>query len=407
MRVSETERLRRWRLVLGGGDADGTGAALDGDDVRIDAALGAVYDESGSPARMAGEAGRRTRGRTTGRAGALGRSAPRVARWLGDIRRYFPSPVVQVLQRDAIERLDLRRLLLEPEMLEAVEPDLHLVTLLVELNRLLPDETRATARTVVARVLTDLEQRLADRTRQAVDGALARANRSRRPRPGDIDWPHTVHANLRHWLPEHRTRRPREADRLRPPPAQPRPRRDHRHRPVGLDGRQRGVRLAVRSRARPAPGAAHPPRRVRHLGHRSHAAPARSGRCAVRRAARRRHRHRPGARLLPAARDPAPRHRARVDQRPVRGRQRRPVPGAHRRARAGRRDRAVPARAQRRRCPGARPCRRRRPGRPRRQRHGVHARRVPGRPRRCARSGDSSSRRRRDAHVRSRLSQVF
>jgi hypothetical protein len=205
MRVSETERLRRWRLVLGGGDADGTDATLDGDDIRIDAALGAVYDESGSPARTAGETGRRTRGRTTGRTGALGRSTPRVARWLGDIRRYFPSPVVQVLQRDAIERLDLRRLLLEPEMLEAVEPDLHLVTLLVELNRLLPDETRATARTVVARVLTDLEQRLADRTRQAVDGALARANRSRRPRPGDIDWPHTVHANLRHWLPEHRT----------------------------------------------------------------------------------------------------------------------------------------------------------------------------------------------------------
>ena len=52
---------------------------------------------------------------------------------------------------------------------------------------------------------TDLEQRLTDRTRQAVDGALARANRSRRPRPGDIDWPHTVHANLRHWLPEYRT----------------------------------------------------------------------------------------------------------------------------------------------------------------------------------------------------------
>ena len=85
---------------------------------------------------------------------------------------------MQVLQRDAIERLDLRRLLLEPEMLEAVEPDLHLVTLLVELNRLLPDETRATARTVVAKVLADLEQRLTDRTRQAVDGALpARTDR--------------------------------------------------------------------------------------------------------------------------------------------------------------------------------------------------------------------------------------
>jgi hypothetical protein len=128
-----------------------------------------------------------------------------VARWLGDIRHYFPTPVVQVLQRDAIERLDLRRLLLEPELLDSIEPDVHLVTLLVELNRLLPEQTRDTARLVVGRVLADLERRLADRTRNAVDGALARSSRSRRPRPGDIDWPSTVRANLRHWLPEHRT----------------------------------------------------------------------------------------------------------------------------------------------------------------------------------------------------------
>ncbi|HWL41307.1 MAG TPA: VWA domain-containing protein [Ilumatobacter sp.] len=195
LRVSEAERLRRWRLVLGGADADGTGAELGGDDVRVDAALGALYD-------LDAAAGQRGRGRPRGRQGGLGRSAPQVARWLGDIRRYFPREVVQVMQRDAIERLDLRQLLLEPELLGTVEPDLRLVTLLVELNRLLPDETRATARQVVAQVLADLERRLADRTRTAVKGALARANRSRRPRPGDIDWLRTVHANLRHYQPQ-------------------------------------------------------------------------------------------------------------------------------------------------------------------------------------------------------------
>jgi len=193
-RVSEGERLRRWRLVLGGGEADGTDVELRGDGARIDAALGAVYDVSG-----AGQ--RRVSGRGSGRSGGLGRSAPRVARWLGDIRRYFPREVVQVMQRDAIERLDLRQLLLEPELLATIEPDLHLVTLLVELNHLLPDETRATARAVVANVLADLERKLSDRTRTAVDGALARANRTRRPRQGDIDWMRTVHANLRHYQP--------------------------------------------------------------------------------------------------------------------------------------------------------------------------------------------------------------
>lgn len=234
--VSASERHRRWRLVLGGaaefddpGDAataaddsgdgdgeapsaDGSGASgagargadgrgsgpggLRGDDRRIDAALGALYDRDGD------RDGRRSSGQ---RRGGLGRSKPGVVRWLGDIRRYFPSEVVQVLQRDAVERLDLRQLLLEPELLNAVEPDIGLVTLLVELNKMLPDETRASARHVIAKVLADLEERLADHTRQAVRGALARSARTRRPRPGDIDWPRTISANLRHWLPEHRT----------------------------------------------------------------------------------------------------------------------------------------------------------------------------------------------------------
>jgi len=227
-RVSETERRRRWRLVLGtaadgalddvdpgdgpsddDGDGHGDGPGdegraggrsptrLGGDDAAIDAALALLYDRPGDDDRR-----RRSDGR---RGGGLGRSKPGIIRWLGDIRRYFPSPVVQIMQRDAVERLDLKQLLLEPELLGSVEPDLHLVTLLVELNRVLPDETRATARQVIASVLADIERQLTDQTRQAVRGALARSARTRRPRPGDIDWPHTIAANLRHWLPEQRT----------------------------------------------------------------------------------------------------------------------------------------------------------------------------------------------------------
>jgi VWA domain containing CoxE-like protein len=188
-RVPEAERVRRWRLVLGGAD-DGTGAALTGDDNRIDAALAAVYD---APPRV---------GRGSRRQGGLGSSAPGVSRWLGDIRRFFPTNVVQLIQRDAIERLQLQRLLLEPELLNAIEPDVHLVATLIELNRLLPETTRATARRVVATVVAEIEARLANRTRQALTGALHRAARVRRPRPGDVDWDRTIRANLRHYLPE-------------------------------------------------------------------------------------------------------------------------------------------------------------------------------------------------------------
>ena len=57
-----------------------------------------------------------------------------MARWLGDIRTYFPAPIVRVMQQDAIDRLGLKRLLLEPELLAEVEPDVHLVATLVSLS---------------------------------------------------------------------------------------------------------------------------------------------------------------------------------------------------------------------------------------------------------------------------------
>ncbi|UNO40328.1 VWA domain-containing protein [Streptomyces sp. MST-110588] len=197
---AEEERLRRWRLVLGGGAAEGTGCALQGRDAGMDGALEALY---GRREGRSGSGGRPGEG--AGRPGGLGASAPGVARWLGDIRTYFPAPVVQVMQRDAIERLGLSTLLLEPEMLEAVEADVHLVGTLLTLNKIMPETTKETARAVVRKVLTRLEKRLAPRTRAALTGALDRSARTVRPRHGDIDWNRTIRANLKHYLPEHRT----------------------------------------------------------------------------------------------------------------------------------------------------------------------------------------------------------
>ncbi|GAA3447932.1 VWA domain-containing protein [Planomonospora venezuelensis] len=188
------ERLRRWRLVLGG-DADGTGCALGGTDARMDGALAALYNGGGDGGRPSGE-----------RSAGLGASAPRVARWLGDIRSYFPSTVVQVMQKDAVERLNLTRLLLEPEMLEAVEPDVHMVGTLLSLNRVMPEKARESARALVRKVVAELERRLVQKTKAAVTGALDRSARTHRPkRVADIDWDRTIRANLKNYLPEKNT----------------------------------------------------------------------------------------------------------------------------------------------------------------------------------------------------------
>ena len=179
--MSAQERLRRWRLILGGAEADGIGLALVGDDLKRDQALERLYDAE----RHAG----------------LGGSSPGVVRWLGDIRSYFPSSVVSVMQHDALERLNLRQMLLEPELLATVQPDLELATELIALGHVMPDETRDTARQVVRVVVDDVERRLANPLRQAVTGALNRASVTRRPRHREIDWDRTIRRNLRHYQP--------------------------------------------------------------------------------------------------------------------------------------------------------------------------------------------------------------
>src|SRR6195952_2014788 len=103
--IDEEERLRRWRLVLGAPADEPMGVGLSTSDLAMDGAMSALYDEEAKAA------------------GGLGASAPRVARWLGDIRAYFPSSVVQVMQRDAIDRLQLTSMLLEPELLDSLQPD--------------------------------------------------------------------------------------------------------------------------------------------------------------------------------------------------------------------------------------------------------------------------------------------
>lgn len=184
--MTDRERERRWRLALGGEDE-----ALPEGDRRLSAALSALYDRAGD-----GEGKRR---------GGLGRSAPAVARWMGDIREYFPAPVVQIVQKDAFERLGLREMLMEPEFLSAMEADVELVADLVSLRNVMPEKTKAMARQVIAKVVAALMERLERRTAEALRGAVDRSKRTSRPRFADIDWPRTIRKNLHTWQAEQRT----------------------------------------------------------------------------------------------------------------------------------------------------------------------------------------------------------
>jgi len=180
--------LLRWRLVLGappaGSPAWGDTEALVGADATltgIDRALNFLYGEE--------------------RSAGLGGSMPYVPQWLGDIRRYFPAPVVSFLQKDAIEMRGLKQLLLEPETLQSLEKDVSLAATLVHFKDLMPEETKRTARQVIGEIVEELKKRLEQKTRQAVLGALRRDRHSPLRVARNLDFRRTVREGLKHYQP--------------------------------------------------------------------------------------------------------------------------------------------------------------------------------------------------------------
>jgi hypothetical protein len=200
MNDRDANALLRWRLALGpeaertspemtlaqlqqaGGGIDQVG----GDRLQdFDQALGFAYDEGG-------------------RRGGTGGSRPYVPKWLGMLREFFSKDVVALVQKDAIERRDLKELMFEPETLALLDKNVELVATLMSARGLVPDKAKDAAREIVKEVVDDLRKQLESEVRTAILGAVRRNANSPLRLARNIDWKKTIDKNLRGWDGERR-----------------------------------------------------------------------------------------------------------------------------------------------------------------------------------------------------------
>lgn len=200
----EPTNLARWRLILGKSAEEPLQRIgrrdqpiLGGDQAELDDALEAIYS-SDEIERDEWEADP-----SHGVHGpAKGRSFPRVAKWLDQIRTFFPKDVVVLLQKDAIERRGLKQLLFEPEILANVEPSLDLAATVLAMKNMVPEKAKSAARDLVRRVAEDVRKRLESQFTQAIRGALQRNRHSPFRSLPNLDWPRTIRRNIRNYQPE-------------------------------------------------------------------------------------------------------------------------------------------------------------------------------------------------------------
>ncbi len=189
--MTDQERMARWRLILGAesqGQFDSMGISfLSAEQFLMDSALSAIY---GGPEESFG-----------GGSGGRGPSSPRITKWLGDLRTLFDKEIVAVVQNDAIERKGLKQLLLEPELLDNLEPDLNLASTLLMLKDQIPKRSKESARRFIARIVEDLNRLLESDVRRAVAAALNKRAHSPLPSAAAIDFKYTIARNLRNYDP--------------------------------------------------------------------------------------------------------------------------------------------------------------------------------------------------------------
>ncbi len=193
------EQIVRWRLILGSETEKSFSEMYDGislteEQMLMDNALASIY---GTDKESFENKGNRGAGK--------GPSAPVLAKWLGDVRTLFDKEMVTVIQNDAIERKGLKQLLLEPELLDTIEPDINMASTLLMLKDQIPKKSKESARNFIKKIVEEINRRMENQVRRAVTAALNKKEHSPLPSAAAIDFRYTIARNLRHYHKELQT----------------------------------------------------------------------------------------------------------------------------------------------------------------------------------------------------------
>ena len=186
--MDTNDRLRRWRLILGSEaqkrmEGMGDGPDLSQEDLMMDTALDAIYNRD-MKFGFGGGAGK-------------GASSPQISRWLGDVRTLFDKDIVKIIQSDAMERCGLKQLIFEPELLENIEPDMHMASMILTLKDQIPKKSKENEREFIRKIVEQINALLETDLKRAVTASINRKLHSPIPSASALDFQTTIRKGIK------------------------------------------------------------------------------------------------------------------------------------------------------------------------------------------------------------------
>ena len=135
------------------------------------------------------------------RTAGLGPSNLSIPDWIENVKELFPTDTKEVLEKDLIERSDIRDIIANPELFEKVESSLEMVKTIISLKNMLPNEVKDIARNVVRKVVENLKDKFKDGVEKHIIGAIKRDMHTPIKVFRNIDWKDSIRRNLKHYDP--------------------------------------------------------------------------------------------------------------------------------------------------------------------------------------------------------------
>lgn len=150
---------------------------------RMDDTLDLVYGEGVDQKRSAG----------------LGPGNLSIPNWIEYVKELFPKESKEVLEKDLVERSDIKDIIANPELFEKVEPSLEMVKTIINLKDMLPENVKDIARKLVKKVVEDLRDKFKDGVEKHIIGAIKRDKHTPIKVFRNIDWKESIRRNLKHY----------------------------------------------------------------------------------------------------------------------------------------------------------------------------------------------------------------
>lgn len=136
--------------------------------------------------------------------GGRGASALTIPSWISKVRKLFPEETVEILQKQAIDKYQLKELLTDEKILRQMQPDMELLKNILTFKDNMSPAVLTAAREIVAIVVHEIEKQLENEIKEAFYGKKNPYKSTPLKSMRNFDFKKTIRKNLKNYNEEHK-----------------------------------------------------------------------------------------------------------------------------------------------------------------------------------------------------------